>query len=751
MAIQSNSQLKRLYTRLLFTFTLTVTLLILGLSTLLYRNYTSASIDRINQTGTSMLQQISYSANYMDNVAQKFMSIAAAEPSIANLFFNPDEDMVQIGNAFRFLNLLVTTNDYIYSAYTISLPLDRIISTENGAFYSVQNFYDTAAVDLVKKWHESMAAIPIARTIQNAGSGGVNVYTYIMPYQSRFDVHPQTALVVNINASVLRNLISSLNTKDTDYNSDIFVIDENGIVVNHTLKEMFRRDMKGTSYTRSVLESTLSSGSFKTSIEGKPFNVTFVSSDKLKWKFISLTAYDAFLSPVKTLKSSTLLISAIVLLLGLIFSLLMSRSLYSPVRKMIDSIRLRNDELVRKQRDQRHTLKDDWLKQVILGNKSYGEQELEAQRSELGIRAGLAGTVRMVLFRIDGFRSFVESYSKRDRNLLKFAIANMIEDLSLGAYSGDVIDLDNDKLVLLLDSDGSDGEETMLTELSRNLQSSVTSYLRLSVSAFIGRPVVSAHFLGEAYLELQELSMYRLVAGKGSVLTPEYLSGIELNQPSFPDNKAKLLLDSLKLGHLEKATGYFDEIMAVLVRSRYETILSSVMHLMFMIRSSFPSVADSERSRVQDLLQGFFVNMESIESLEEIQRNFEEIFQSIVASLDTNKQNKRHMIVSRIKQIIAEQYRDPNLNLSLLAEEFQMSHVYLGRIFKESTGQSVVEHITSVRMEHVKRLLDETSMTTREIVEQCGWEDSNYFYILFKKHFGIPLSQYRLMRKSEDK
>ncbi|RAP77003.1 helix-turn-helix domain-containing protein [Paenibacillus montanisoli] len=750
MALQSKTNLKSLYTKLLLTFTLTVTVLIFGLSALLFRNYTSASIDSVNRTNTSLLHQISYSANYMDNVAQKFITAAMAEPSVANLFFNPEDDMAPLGNAFRFLNLLVTTNDYVYSAYTVSLPLDRIVSTENGAFYSAHDFYDPEAVNLVKQWTDSTASVPITRTIPNASSGGVNVYTYIMPYQTRLGEHLQTALVVNIKASVLRALITSLNTKEANYYSDIFVIDDNGVVVNHASEGMFKHSIKQESYARTALESKQTSGSFKTSIEGKPFNVTFVSSDELKWKFISLTAYDTFMSPVEAIKSSTLLISAIVLLLGLLFSLLMSKSLYSPVRTLIDSVRMKNDELVRKQRDQRDTLKGDWLKQVILGNKAFGEQELETQKSELGVRASLAGTVRMVLFRIDGYRSFVENYSKRDRRLLKFAIANIIEDLA-SARHGDVIDMDHDKLVLLLDSDGSDEEEAMLKELSRHVQSSIKEYLRLSVSAAIGDPVVSAHFLGEAYSDMLALSLYRLLAGKGSVLTSEYLSTIEPNQPTFPENKAKLLLDSLKLGHLEKANGYYAEIMEGLARARYETVLSSVMHLMFMIRSAFPSVADSEQSRVPDLLQTFFVNIESIESLEEIHRNFEEIFQGIVASLDTNKQNKRHMIVTRVKHIIAEQYRDPNLNLSVLAEDFQMSHVYLGRIFKESTGQSVVEHITAVRMEHVKRLLDETSMTTKEIVEQCGWEDSNYFYILFKKHFGMPLSQYRLTRKSTDK
>ncbi|MFC5404084.1 helix-turn-helix domain-containing protein [Cohnella soli] len=753
MGIPNKWRLSSLYTKLLLTFTITVTLLIIGLSTLLYRNYSQSSIDNVTRTNTALLHQISYSANYMDNTAQKFISTVIAEPRVTNLFFYPDKDMILLDNAFKYLNLLVTTNDYIFSAYTISFPLDRIVSTENGAFYSVGDFYDSQAVDFVRNWDESNpVSMPVARTIPSvsATSGLADVYTYVVPYQPRSGEQLQTALVVNIKAEVLRALIASLNTQASDFGSDIFVMDEKGVVVNHPTEGMIGQNLETEAYVRKILSSDQAAGNFKTNIDSQSFNVTYVSSNKLKWKFVSLTSYGTFMSPVNAVKSSTMLISVAVLLLGLIFSFMMSKSLYSPVRRLVDSVRLKGDELDKKQREHRQALKGNWLREMILGSKEIGQKEFLAQKTELGIRAELTGSIQMILFRIDNYKSFTESYKQGDRRLLKFAIANIIEDLVSVRFKGDVIDMDADRLILLLDVDDSDENETTLKALVHDIQRAVNEYLRLSVSAAIGKLTDSRLGLGEVYSDMLALSMYRLFAGKGSVLTPSFLLTIDSNPLPIPESKTKLLLDSLKLGHLEKAKGYYDEMMDGLIGSSYETALSSIMHLMFKIRGAFPSIAANGNTRVGELFQAFFVGIDSIESMEEIRRMFEAIFEEIVATADTNKQNKRHMIVSRIKELIEEQYRDPNLNLSLLAEEFQMSHVYLGRMFKEATGRSVVEHITEVRMGHVKRLLEETSLSTKEIVEQCGWEDSNYFYILFKKHFGIPLSQYRLTKKFDD-
>ena len=107
------------------------------------------------------------------------------------------------------------------------------------------------------------------------------------------------------------------------------------------------------------------------------------------------------------------------------------------------------------------------------------------------------------------------------------------------------------------------------------------------------------------------------------------------------------------------------------------------------------------------------------------------------------------MITREVKQI-ESRFQDKNLNLRVIADELQMSHIYLGKMFKDLTGKAVAEYITEVRMTRFKQLLDMGGLSTKEILDQCGLEESNYFYTLFRKHFGVPLSQYKLLDKSPE-
>ena len=73
---------------------------------------------------------------------------------------------------------------------------------------------------------------------------------------------------------------------------------------------------------------------------------------------------------------------------------------------------------------------------------------------------------------------------------------------------------------------------------------------------------------------------------------------------------------------------------------------------------------------------------------------------------------------------------------------FGKSPAYIGRLFKEKTNRFVAEQILFVRMEKLRVLLNTTSLPVNALLDRVGLEKTNYFYTLFKKHFGVPLSAY---------
>ncbi len=92
---------------------------------------------------------------------------------------------------------------------------------------------------------------------------------------------------------------------------------------------------------------------------------------------------------------------------------------------------------------------------------------------------------------------------------------------------------------------------------------------------------------------------------------------------------------------------------------------------------------------------------------------------------------------------------DRPLNVTTLAAMANLSPSYFGDSFKKAYGQSVMDYVTSLRINHAKRLLRETDMKLRDIAKTIGYSDEFYFSRKFKKEVGVSPSSYE--RASERK
>ena len=59
------------------------------------------------------------------------------------------------------------------------------------------------------------------------------------------------------------------------------------------------------------------------------------------------------------------------------------------------------------------------------------------------------------------------------------------------------------------------------------------------------------------------------------------------------------------------------------------------------------------------------------------------------------------------------------------------------RIFQNLLGESPIQHLIHVRILHASKLLRQSDLTVSEIAFQCGFHDSNYFSLQFKKITGL--------------
>lgn len=99
-------------------------------------------------------------------------------------------------------------------------------------------------------------------------------------------------------------------------------------------------------------------------------------------------------------------------------------------------------------------------------------------------------------------------------------------------------------------------------------------------------------------------------------------------------------------------------------------------------------------------------------------------------------------ILRRAIQFIDTHYMQ-NLDLSAMLQMTAMSKSLFSAEFKEMTGKSFVNYLRHLRIEHAKRLLEETRYSIQDIALKVGYDDERYFRKVFAEITGVSPAQFR--------
>ena len=136
----------------------------------------------------------------------------------------------------------------------------------------------------------------------------------------------------------------------------------------------------------------------------------------------------------------------------------------------------------------------------------------------------------------------------------------------------------------------------------------------------------------------------------------------------------------------------------------------------------------------------------SAKSLEEISSLVQQVFDQLdLANLPEGKKESK---AQQLQQYIDEHYMDPDLNLTILSERFSMNPSYVARIFKETTGLSVLAYLQQQRLTSAKLLLETTTLNLTDIALRTGYASGWTLTRAFKRSEGVTPGAYRQMSQN---
>lgn len=106
------------------------------------------------------------------------------------------------------------------------------------------------------------------------------------------------------------------------------------------------------------------------------------------------------------------------------------------------------------------------------------------------------------------------------------------------------------------------------------------------------------------------------------------------------------------------------------------------------------------------------------------------------------EQNDHEKIVSDMIEFINQNYNYIS-NVEQIAESVYVSASYARMIFKKYVGQTVLQYLTSVRMDEAKRLLSNPSSRVYEVAEAVGYKNKPHFVSVFKRQVGMYPNEFK--------
>ncbi len=122
-----------------------------------------------------------------------------------------------------------------------------------------------------------------------------------------------------------------------------------------------------------------------------------------------------------------------------------------------------------------------------------------------------------------------------------------------------------------------------------------------------------------------------------------------------------------------------------------------------------------------------------------------------LSRLSHSQTRKRdHTRMKILDNVISSMYTDLRTNYtnSDYAKMCNLSTSHFITVFKERTGSSPFAFRQNVRIEMAKSLLLTTDLSTKEIAQMVGYEDTLYFYRIFHKKSGLTPGDFREKYKS---
>ncbi|UQZ83461.1 HTH-type transcriptional regulator YesS [Paenibacillus konkukensis] len=386
-----------------------------------------------------------------------------------------------------------------------------------------------------------------------------------------------------------------------------------------------------------------------------------------------------------------------------------------------------------------------FFNKLIEGDLTVFESVKEESLWELGLNPGCNQFLFAVLG-IDRYSQFEAEFSYRDQNLFKFAIYSVVKEMAdnhgLHVWHEWIA---SHQIGIILQSNKDGDFAKLASQYGYELRDWVNRHYKLDVTIAIGEPVAGMEHVSHSRQTTLDALNYSASLGTNQVIGYWDAQDDKEREVYGYLPQLRSVAGSLRLGR----DSWRAELAGIFRHMESQHLSNAeIINLMNYLIYCFSNEMSEMSAEYQRLWNR--VSLELSEAVAQLV-TMEELTQRVLGSLERfgaaltamRQMREGRSTIERARELLQEQYADPDLSIAKMCELFQMTSPQFSRLFKEEIGETFMDYLARIRVEQAQKLLKETEDSIQDVAKQVGYLHSYSFIRAFKRWVGKTPGDYR--------
>ncbi|NQX59224.1 helix-turn-helix domain-containing protein [Paenibacillus qinlingensis] len=753
---------RSLFVKLLLSMTAIIIVTVILISSVTYTISADTSIQNSIEYNQSIMEQ---QRELIHKELLAIQNIASSMVMTQSYLYHKINDKLSVSSLIdltRFLEEQQKLNPYIDSIYLVYNKLDLVLTSRSDMKMSpLSSFTD-------RSWLTVMNEETANRTVWLTNRPGSAVKGLLatslmqkMPLIGPVD----GAIVINLKLDLLfKEYLSHYHNKK----GLTLVLGPQGEALYSETEEAAALIGK---FDSSVL-SAPGSGSY---VDDRRWIVTYTTSSVTGWKFVNLTKRSVLLEGLGRIKLIVAAVSALYVTIAILLLFYISQRLYRPLKSVLAYIsgseranpeaplpaadeasfiqqafeRLRHSRetiLSEKERvetllgDNRSAIKEKYLSDLIKGRVI--SQQSSGQEKDAAELLGL---------KLNFDRFAILTIELEEQSLLNDSTGNLhyhlfqyglIEELG-PEIDGEIFARDDERIIIILAVPAN--QDDFPIELARKLQRNMESRYRITATIGLSRIHSGVHSAQTAYEESVEALSLKMYVGKGEIVPYAIVSSWKQDEETYyyPYELETKLLQALLQLNEEECAETISRITREVTNRRLGK--ANVQQLFFQLSGEIVKSLVQTGGDMTTVLGDRPFVLSGIQTLRDMEARLMEMCTQIIMHNREKRLKLNDLTLQHATEFMEKNYNN-NITIETVAGHVQRSTSFLSRIFKETTGTTINDHLIHLRIKRACELLRQPKYSLEDICREIGYANVSYFSKLFKSRMGTTPGQYRLLQ-----